>query len=53
MTSNPFPRLNPEEAVTHIFNGATVAFSGFGNAGAPKAIPRALAASARKQHMKG
>jgi propionyl-CoA:succinyl-CoA transferase len=53
MTSNSFPRLTPEEAVTHIFNGATVAFSGFGNAGAPKAIPRALAAGARKQHMKG
>lgn len=27
-----FPRLSPEEAVAEIFNGATVAFSGFTNA---------------------
>ena len=53
MTHSSFPRLSPEEAVAHISDGATVAFSGFGNVGAPKVIPRALAASARKLHMKG
>lgn len=53
MTQSPFPRLTPEEAVVDIFDGATVAFSGFGNVGAPKVIPRALAARARKQHMRG
>jgi propionyl-CoA:succinyl-CoA transferase len=53
MTLYSFPRLTPEEAVAHISNGATVAFSGFGNVGAPKVIPRALASLARKQHMKG
>ena len=53
MTLHSFPRLSPEEAVAHIPNGATVAFSGFGNVGAPKVIPRALAAVARKQHVKG
>jgi propionyl-CoA:succinyl-CoA transferase len=53
MTHSSFPRLSPEEAVAHISDGTTVAFSGFGNVGAPKVIPRALAAMARKQHMKG
>jgi len=53
MTHSSFPRLSPEEAVAHISDGATVAFSGFGNVGAAKVIPRALAARARKQHMKG
>src|SRR5512139_1658872 len=48
-----FPRLSPEEAVAHISDNATVAFSGFGNVGAPKAFPRALAASARKKHARG
>lgn len=50
---SPFPRLTPEEAVAHIPDGATVAFSGFGNVGAAKVIPRALAARARKEHLKG
>lgn len=49
----PYPRLNPEEAVSHIFDGATVACSGFANAGAAKVVPRALAAKARKLHDKG
>jgi len=53
MPFKPYPRLTPEEAVTSIFDGATVAFSGFGNVGAPKAIPRALAARARKLHGRG
>ena len=53
MTLDSFPRVSPEEAVAHISDGATVAFSGFGNVGAAKVIPRALAARARKQQMKG
>jgi propionyl-CoA:succinyl-CoA transferase len=53
MTHNSFPHLSPEEAVVHIVDGATVAFSGFGNVGAAKVIPRALAAHARKLHMRG
>lgn len=53
MTHNTFPRLSPEEAVAHIVDGATVAFSGFGNVGAAKVIPRALAAHARKLHLRG
>jgi len=53
LTLIPYPKLTPEEAVANIFDGATVAFSGFGNVGAPKAIPRALAAAARSRHAKG
>ncbi len=53
MTLNPYPKLTPEEAVAQIYDNATIAFSGFGNVGAPKAIPRALAASARKKHAQG
>lgn len=48
-----FPRLSPEEAVAEIFNGATVAFSGFTNAGAAKAVPRAIAAKAHQLHDRG
>ncbi len=48
-----YPRLSPDEAVSHIFNGATVAFSGFTNAGAAKAVPRALAVRAQNLHEKG
>ena len=53
MTHNSFPRLSPEEAVARIPDGATVAFSGFGNVGAAKVIPRALASHARKLHLRG
>ncbi len=49
----PYPILSPEEAVCQIFNGATVAFSGFTNAGAAKQIPRALASRAEELHSKG
>ncbi|HOV87124.1 MAG TPA: succinate CoA transferase [Syntrophobacteraceae bacterium] len=48
-----FTRLTPQEAALHISHGNTVAFSGFANAGAPKAIPRALAARARELHDRG
>jgi acetyl-CoA hydrolase len=50
---NGFPRLTPEEAVAHIPDGAALAFSGFGNAGAAKVVPRELAAKARKLHDQG
>ncbi len=48
-----FPKLSPEEAVAEIFNGATVAFSGFTNSGAAKAVPRAIAARAHELHGRG
>ncbi len=48
-----FPRLTPEEAAEHIFHGATVAFSGFTNAGAAKLLPKAIAARAAALHAKG
>ena len=49
----PYQRLNPEEAVSPIFDGATVAFSGFAGAGAAKVVPRALATKARRLHEQG
>ena len=48
-----FPDLTPEEAAAKIPDGATVAFSGFTNAGAAKVLPRALAAKARNEHESG
>jgi propionyl-CoA:succinyl-CoA transferase len=51
--SNNFPRLTPEEAASHIFDGATIGFSGFTPAGAAKAVPRALAAQAKREHEAG
>ncbi|NLI32266.1 MAG: succinate CoA transferase [Deltaproteobacteria bacterium] len=48
-----FPLLSPEEAAEKIFHGATVAFSGFTNAGAAKLLPRAIAARAESLHSKG
>ncbi len=48
-----YPKLTPEEAASRIFHGATVAFSGFTNAGAAKLVPRALAERARDLHGKG
>jgi acetyl-CoA hydrolase len=47
-----YPRISPEEAVSRIPHGATVAFSGFTNAGAAKLIPRALAERAEELHAK-
>ena len=49
----PFPTLSPEEAAGAIFDGATVAVSGFANAGTVKCIPRALAAGIRRAREKG
>lgn len=51
--SLPFPILSAEEAAGFIRDGQTVAFSGFTPAGAPKAIPLALARLAELKHEKG
>ena len=51
--TNHFPILTAEEAIAHIKDGDTVAFSGFTPAGAAKAVPRALAARARDEHDRG
>ena len=45
--------LSAEEGASLIPNGALVAVSGFTPAGAPKAVPRALAKRARKLHEGG
>jgi propionyl-CoA:succinyl-CoA transferase len=42
--NNTYVTLTAEEAASLIPNGAMVAVSGFTPAGAPKAVPRALAA---------
>ena len=49
----PFPILTAEEAAELIPHGATIGFSGFTPAGSAKAIPRALAAKARREHSAG
>jgi len=51
--TSTFPRLSPEEAVADVHDGATVAVSGFANAGAAKVVLRALAAKIRRVHEKG
>ena len=48
-----FPRLTPEEAAELIPHGAALGCSGFTPAGAVKAVPRALAARARRIHESG
>jgi len=48
-----FPHLTAIEAAAHIKDGQTVAFSGFTPAGAPKEIPKAIAAHATALHAKG
>lgn len=48
-----YTRLSPEEAVADVFDGATVAVSGFANAGAAKTIARALAAKMEEEHRRG
>jgi acetyl-CoA hydrolase len=45
--------LTAEEAGALIHHGQTVAFSGFTPAGAPKAVPRAIAARANAEHAAG
>ena len=51
--SLPFPILTAEEAAEFIDHGSTIGFSGFTAAGCAKAIPRALAAKARREHGAG
>ncbi|MFO0928506.1 MAG: succinate CoA transferase [Gemmataceae bacterium] len=50
---SPYPILTADEAAMLVPHGATVAFSGFTPAGAAKAVPKALAARARKLHEAG
>jgi len=52
-TVSRIPKLDPEEAAELIPDGATVAFSGFTNAGAVKLVPRRLAARAHGLHERG
>jgi succinate CoA transferase len=49
----PYPTLTAEEAAALIPPGAMVGVSGFTPAGAPKAVPRALASRARALHDAG
>ncbi|MBV9269429.1 MAG: acetyl-CoA hydrolase, partial [Acidobacteriaceae bacterium] len=51
--SHSFPVLTPEEAAALIQHGQNIGFSGFTPAGAPKAIPLALAARAEEEHDAG
>src|SRR5581483_3924153 len=51
--SKSYPRLAPDEAADLIENEQTVAFSGFTPAGAPKEVPKAIAARARRLHAAG
>ena len=48
-----FPVLTAEEAASLIQHGQTVGFSGFTPAGAPKAIPLAIAERATAAHNAG
>ena len=48
-----YPTLTAEEAASLVPNGAMLAVSGFTPAGAPKAVPRALAERARQLHQAG
>src|SRR5437868_14334383 len=48
-----FPVLKPGEAAAMIEHGQTVGFSGFTPAGAPKAIPLAIAKHAEIEHQAG
>ena len=45
--------LTAEEAAAFIPHGATVGFSGFTSAGAPKAIPQAIGTIAQREHAAG
>ena len=52
-TTNALTTLTPQEAAELIKNGKTIGFSGFTPAGAPKAIPEAIAARAKDLHAAG
>jgi acetyl-CoA hydrolase len=51
--SHSYSHLTAAEAASHIENGQSVAFSGFTAAGAPKAVPTAIAARAKQIHATG
>jgi len=53
MTKKDLPRLTSDEAAQFIHDRQTVAFSGFTPAGAPKSVPRAIAARAVAEHDAG
>lgn len=53
MTIDSFPVLTADEAAALIEHRQTVGFSGFTPAGAPKAVPLALAARAEAAHRAG
>lgn len=48
---HPFPVMTADEAALLINHGETVGFSGFTPAGAPKAVPAAIAARATQLHL--
>ena len=50
---HPIPVLTAEEAAELIPNRATIGFSGFSPAGSAKAIPKALAVRAKREHAAG
>ncbi len=49
----PFPTLTADEAASLIQHGQMLSFSGFSPAGSAKAVPRALAQRARREHEAG
>jgi acetyl-CoA hydrolase len=51
--TGPVPKLNANEAAEMIRDGQSVAFGGFTPAGAPKEIPKAIAARATALHQAG
>ena len=51
--SLPFPELSADEAAALIGDGSVVGLGGFTPAGAPKAIPKALAQRALREHAAG
>jgi acetyl-CoA hydrolase len=53
MKSRASPRLTAEEAAARIADHQTVAFGGFASVGAPKLVPRAIAARALAEHAAG
>ena len=48
-----FPVLQPEEAAEMIADGMTLGIGGFTDPGCPQAVPRAIAARARRLHAQG
>ena len=51
--NKPLPRLTAAEAASLISDGETIGFSGFTPAGAPKAVPTAIAEYAKELHEQG